>query len=243
MKVLMTGMRGTVAPVLARALAASGGAIVPWDRAVHPIAPREAVRFYIECEQPDLFCHLAMGSPDWAEDAAQVCADYGIPFLYTSSVSVYSAAQIGPFTVADLPQPDDDYGRYKLECEQRVQSVHPGAHIARIGWQIDRAPGGNQMVDYLDRTFREHGRIEASTRWLPGCSFLSDTAEALVRVLDLPPGLYHLDGNPDLNFFEIASGLNCLLGSPWTVLPVDGLVQDHRMHDTRICVAPISAQW
>ena len=239
MKALVTGMRGTVAPVLAQALRAGGGTVAPWDRSLHPIDSPAAVRDFIRGEQPDWFCHLAMGSPDWAGWAAEACAENGIPFLYVGSVSVYAAAQTGPFTPADLPVPDDDYGRYKLECERRVLAAHPRAHVVRIGWQIGDRPGGNQMVDHLDRTFREQGRIDASVRWFPGCSFLADTADSLVSILRLPPGLYHLDGNPGLNFFEIAAGLNHRLGEPWTVVPVAGLVQNRRMLDPRVSVAPI----
>ena len=240
MKALVTGMNGTVAPALAQALAKAGYAIVPWDRSVHPVDNPEAVRVFIRCEKPDLFCHAAMGGPDWAEWAARTCAEDRVPFLYTSSVSVYAAAQSGPFAIRDIPLPDDDYGRYKLECERRVRAAHPAAHIARLGWQIGSAPGGNQMVDYLDRAFKEKGQIDASTRWFPGCSFLPDTAESLVKTLKLPPGLYHLDGNPGLNFFEIASGLNRLLGNPWKVVSVAGLVQNHRMLDPRVPVASIA---
>lgn len=233
-------MNGTVAPALAQALAAAGYAVAAWDRAAHPVDHPEVVRFHIACAKPGLFCHLAMGSPDWAEWAARACAERHIPFLYVSSVSVFSAAQTGPFTVDDIPHPDDDYGRYKLECERRVQAAHPAAHVVRIGWQIGSAPGGNQMVDFLDRTHRERGRVDASTLWFPGCSFLPDTAESLVQILELPPGLYHLDGNPGLNFHEIAAGLNQLLGNPWKVIPVSGLVQNHRMLDPRVPVAPIT---
>lgn len=239
MKALVTGLHGTVAPALAQALAQAGYEIVPWDRSRYPIDNPEAVRFFIECEKPDLFCHMAMGSPEWTEWAARACGENHIPFLYISSVSVYSAGQSGPFTVRDLPTPDDDYGRYKLECERRIQAAHPAAHIVRIGWQIGSAPGGNQMIDYLDRTNRERGQIEASVLWFPGCSFLSDTADSLVQILRLPPDLYHLDGNPGLNFYEIATGLNELLGHPWKVIPVSGLVQNHRMLDPRVPVAPI----
>lgn len=237
-------MRGTVAPVLAHALSHSGCAIVPWDRAVHPVDHPEAVRFFIRGEQPALFCHLAVGPPAWAEWAARACAEVDIPFLYVSSVSVYSSAQAGPFTIADEPFPDDDYGRYKLECERRVQAAHPRAHLVRIGWQIGNAPGGNQMVDYLDRTFRAHGRIDASVRWFPACSFLDDTAASLVHVVRaLPPGLYHLDGNPGLDFFEITTALNRLLGGPWQVVPGEGLVQNHLMRDPRVPVASITQRF
>ena len=244
MKALVTGMRGTVAPVFAQALRAEGVSVVPWDRDLHPIDNPEAVRFFIRAERPDLFCHLALGSPDWAEWAARTCAEMNVPFLYVGSVSVYGSAQTGPFAPADLPVPDDDYGRYKFECERRVLAAHPRAHVVRIGWQIGDRPGGNQMVDHLDRTFREQGRIDASVRWFPGCSFLPDTAAALVRIAKRrPPGLYHLDGNPGLNFFEIASGLNDLLGRPWAVAPVAGLVQNRRMLDPRAPVASIQARF
>ena len=243
MKALVTGMNGTVAPVLAQALAKTGYEIVPWDRALHPVDNPEAVRDFIRGEKPDVFCHAAMGSPEWAEWAARTCADDGISFLFTGSVSVYSASQSGPFTIRDIPLPDDDYGRYKLDCERRVQAAHPAAHLVRLGWQIGSAPGGNQMVEYLDRANRKRGQIDASTLWFPGCSFLSDTADSLVHILKLPPGLYHLDGNPGLNFFEIASGLNRLLGHPWKVVPVSGLVQNHRMLDPRVPVAPIARRF
>ncbi len=243
MKILVTGLHGTVAPALAQALAKAGHEIVPWDRSVHPIDHSDAVRYFIECEKPDVFCHLALGSPDWAGWAARTCAQLRIPFLFTSSVSVYAAAQAGPFTIRDLPAPDDDYGRYKLECERRVQAAHPDAHVVRIGWQIGTAPGGNQMIDYLNRACMEHGRIDASTRWFPGCSFLPDTAAGLAHVLKLPPGLYHLDGNPGLDFYEIAAGLNRLLGQPWNVVPVSGLVQNHRMLDPRVPVASIARRF
>jgi dTDP-4-dehydrorhamnose reductase len=243
MKALVTGMNGTVAPVLAQALGKAGYEIVPWDRAIHPIVNSEAVRFFIRCEKPDLFCHVAMGSPDWAEWAARTCAESNIPFLYTSSVSVYAASQIGPFTLQDLPRPDDDYGRYKLACERRVQKAHPQAHVVRIGWQIGTAPGGNQMVDYLDRTFKEKDQIDASVLWFPACSFLSDTADSLTQIPKLLPGLYHLDGNPGLNFFDIATRLNHLLGNPWKVFPISGLIQNHRMLDPRVSVAPITRRF
>ena len=241
MKAFVTGMNGTVAPALAHALVQLGYSVVPWNRSAHPIDNLEAVRDFIHSEKPDVFCHVAMGSPDWAEWAARTCAKSKIPFLFTSSVSVYAAAQSGPFTIHDLPLPDDDYGRYKLECEHRVQNAPPAAHVVRIGWQIGSAPGGNQMVDYLDRTFREKGRIDVSTLWFPACSFLPDTADTLTQILlTFLPGLYHLDGNPGLHFHEIATGLNQLLGNSWKVFPISGLVQNHRMLDPRVSVAPIT---
>lgn len=241
MKAIVTGLNGTVAPYLARALGAAGHTVVPWDRAVIPTDDPRATRDFLRRERPDALCHLATGSPDWAEDVAAACAEAGVAFLFISSVSVFAASQQGPFPVESEPRPEDDYGRYKLACERRVRAAHPEARIARLGWQIGTTPGGNQMVDFLARTFQAEGSIRASRHWFQACSFLDDTADALLRVVTAqPPGLYHADGNPGLSFYEIVTGLNRMLGEPWTVVPTEEPVQNNRLLDARVAVRPIT---
>lgn len=241
MKAIITGTHGTVAPVLAKSLTEAGHTVVPWNRAYVPTDSRKAASAFIASERPDWFFHLATGSPDWAESVAQACARHGIKFLFTSSVSVFASVQRGPFSVNSLPQPDDSYGCYKLECERRVSAAHPDALVVRLGWQIGETLGANHMVDYLDRTFRAEGRITASVNWHQACSFLADTADGLGQIMDrYPAGLYHLDGNPGLNFYEIASGLNRLLRNSWAVVPSDTPNVNNLLHDERIQVAPIT---
>lgn len=244
MKALVTGMNGTVAPALARALEATGVQVVAWDRDQVPTDEPSAGRGFIKRVRPDWFFHVATGSPDWAEGVAHVCAGQGVRFLFTGSVSVFGSEQQAPLTVETVPQPDDDYGRYKLDCEQRVRAAHPDARVVRLAWQIGTEPGGNHMVDYLDRTARENGQIEANRRWVPACAFLTDTARALVEIMDSQPaGLYQLDGNPGLNFFQIATALSHLQGDPWRVVPTEGPPFDNRMMDEQIDFPPITTHF
>jgi dTDP-4-dehydrorhamnose reductase len=241
MKAVITGMNGTVAPALAQALVRTGHTAVPWDRTLIPIDEPAAARHFLQAEAPDWFFHVATGPSEWAERVARMCAQQGISFLFTSSVSVFSPAQTGPFVVDDRPEPDDEYGRYKRTCEQRVQAANPGAIIARLGWQIGRLAEGNQMVAFLHRTFETAGEIEASTAWFPACSFLPDTAVALITLMhSSTPGLYHLGGNPGLSFYDIVMGLKKLLHAPWTIVPTPTPVQNSRMVDGRIPLKPIT---
>jgi dTDP-4-dehydrorhamnose reductase len=240
MKALVTGLNGTVAPALARAIRAGGGAIAAWDRTVVAIDDEAAGRVLLRRERPDVFFHFATGPADWAERCARLSAEAGIAFVFTSTVSVFGEAQHGPFTPDAEPAPDDDYGRYKLDCERRARMAHPEARVVRLGWQIGTADAGNHMGAFLHRTAREEGQIEASARWLPACSFLDDTAEALVAAVTLPAGLYHLGGNPGLSFFDIAQGLNRLRGEPWTVARTEAPDRDTRLQDGRLPVRPIT---
>jgi dTDP-4-dehydrorhamnose reductase len=241
MRALLTGLNGTVAPVVARHLARCGYDVVGWDRsAVSPDDEGAGRRFIIEA-RPDVFYHVATGPADWAEAAARTCAERGVRFVFTGSVSVFGRAQRGPFGPDAVPAPDDAYGRYKLDCERRVRAAHPEAVVARLGWQIGEAPGANHLVDFLHRTAAAEGRIAASTRWVPACAFLDDTARALLDLAERGvPGLYHLEGNPGLSFYEVAAGLNRLRGGPWEVVPEEAPARDNRMVDPRVAVAPIT---
>lgn len=241
MKVIVTGLNGTVAPVLAQTLADGGHTVSAWDRSTTPIDSAESIRAFIHGERPQWFFHLATGSPGWAALAARTCAELGIKFLFTSSVSVFAGTQRGPFSVDHPPEPDDDYGRYKLDCEGRVRAACPDALIVRLGWQIGTAPGGNHMLDYLERACAAQGRLDASIHWFQACSFLPDTAASLTEIMGTrPAGLYHLDGNPGLNFHEIVVGLKRLHGRPWSVHPSSSPALNNRLLDPRVPVSPIT---
>lgn len=240
LKAIITGMNGTVAPILAKVLLEDGHKVKSWDRSLVPIDNVNSVKEFIIKEKPDWFFHIATGSADWAELLAQVCFEQSIKFLFTSSVSVFSASQQGPFTRNVQPKPVDDYGRYKLVCEQRVRQVNSNALIVRLGWQIGTSESGNQMVEFLNNTFQNEGNIEASTNWYPACSFLEDTASSLVDIMQNKlAGLYQLDGNPGLNFYKIVVGINRLLNKSWEIIAVDTPIQNNLMLDDRIQINSI----
>ena len=243
-KVLITGMGGTVAPVVAAELERRGSTTVRWHKEqVSPTDEGACVRF-IEAEAPAWIAHIATGPEEWAATIARACARLGIGLIHTGSVSVYSGTQVGPFAVTDIPEPDDDYGRYKLRCEGLIFDACPDAIVARIGWQIGDTlppPSKNHMLDFLCRKAEEGaGRIEASDQWTPGTSFLSDVAVTLADLMEgNEPGLYHVDGNPGLTFFEIARRLARLHGTGWQVVPTHEHVGSSRMTDPRVRVRSI----
>ena len=242
-KALLTGMNGTVAPVLAGRLRREGVAVSGWNRHEVPVEDAARSDALIERERPDLIVHLAMGDPAWAGWLAEAAGRRGITFVYISSVSVFDGSRSGPFPPGKEPDARDDYGRYKAECERRVKTANPSAYIARIGWQIGDRPGNNNMVDYLQKQQEMHGRISASSRMYHACSFLDDTADGLWRMLsELPPDLYHLEGNDGCSFFNIASGLNSKLNAGWIIEETREPAVDIRMLDDRIHLTPVSAR-
>ena len=249
MKAILTGATGTLGRVLSGQLRAP----VAWDRARTPPLDEDAARAFILTEKPDAFFHLAIASKgtgmpdegrrinmDWPVQLATLCRDARVPFVFTSTAMVFSDAQVGPFTIESLPERADGYGREKRDAEEAVLSANHDSRIVRLGWQIGREPGSNNMIDFFARNQREKGEVTCSSRWFPACSFLEDTAAALIRVLDHPAGLYMIDSNTRWTFFEIGNELNRLHGNPWKIVPNEDFIYDQRLLDRRLDVPPLS---
>ena len=253
MTALITGASGTVGKALVAHLRAAGHAVVSWDRAVAPPDDYHAMERFVRAVAPDVLVHLAIASTPtgradegelvnvhWPSELAWLARQRGIRFVFTSTVMVFSDDARGPFSIAAAPDAAEGYGAQKRRAEERVWAQNPEARIVRLGWQIGDGDGGNEMTTWADAEQAAHGRVEASTRWLPACAFVGDTAAALARAADRRPGLYHADSNDGWTFFDIVSALAERTGRAWTVAPTHAFAFDQRMHDARLAMPALS---
>lgn len=251
MRVLITGASGTVGTALRSEL--TDHDVTPWDR--HAVAPHDsetAYRFVREGGFDQVF-HLAVASTpsgidnegwrinvEWPEAIARACADSKTRLLFTSTAMVFSNDATGPFTPDTVPDARGGYGFEKHQAESRIRDAHPDTVVVRLGWQIGTEPGSNNMIDFFANNVREHGEVQASTRWLPACSFLPDTAATLAELASADGGIYHLDANERWSFFDIASELSALHENAWPVTPTEDFVYDQRLIDERVRISPLN---
>ncbi|MCK9688644.1 sugar nucleotide-binding protein [Scleromatobacter humisilvae] len=235
MRLLVTGLTGTLAPHLAHLAEAAGWRILGWDRHAVPADDGVQARAWLAQARPDAIAHLAIGNVVWAGLLAGHAHEHGIPLLFTSTAMVFDHDPDGPHDVADARTARDDYGRGKIACEDAIRRACPAAAIARLGWQIDERAVGNNMLAELDRWQARDGRIVASSRWTPACSFMADTCEALLALLTTrQAGTVHLDSNAAeaWRFDEIVMALKTRFARDWTV-EVDGSAAAYA-HDQRL---------
>lgn len=247
MHAVVTGLSGTLAPYVRNAVEGRGGRVTGWDRAaVSPDDP-DACRAFLDNARPDAVFHLAMGGEDWAAQLARWCDRHDARFVFTSTAMIFANRPDGPHRAADPRTADEDYGRYKMRCEDAVLEASTSAVVARIGWQIGEARGGNHMVEHLWKQHEVDGVLRPSRRWRPACSFMTDTAEALLALLDHgEPGLFHVDANANaddgrgMTFDQIVHGLNRKLDAGWRVEPNGDFIRDQRLLDDRIRMPTMS---
>ncbi|MBD1389361.1 sugar nucleotide-binding protein [Neiella sp. HB171785] len=244
-RVLVTGLNGTLAPILAEAFGAVGISVIGWDRLRYPTDDWTVLEDFWSDYQPQACCHLGMGSPHWAGQLAAMCQRDGLPMLFTSTAMVFDASVNGPYHTSSPANPQDDYGRMKLASEHAVVAAYPDAIIARLGWQIHHRRGGNTMYEALSQQMEKNGKITASNAWIPATSMMSDTADALVALLlQGQRGLFHLDSNAvdQLDFADIVKRLNDKLNAGWTIEVDQSYRHDQRLLDSRAVMPKLSSR-
>jgi dTDP-4-dehydrorhamnose reductase len=245
-KLMITGLSGTLAPKLEAAARRAGHDVVGWDH--RSVAPHdtEAGAALLHELRPDAIAHLALGPVAWAAQLAAHAQAEGLTFLFTSSAMVFDRLPDGPHRPADERTARDDYGRYKIACEDAVRAAHPAACVARLGWQIDASASGNNMLAQLDRQQASDGRINASHRWRPACSFMEDTAETLLALLlRRESGVRHLDSNAGAghSYDSIVRALAKRFERlTWRVDVNDHYVHDQRLLDIAPLLPPLAGQ-
>lgn len=241
MKLLVTGLNGTLAPRLAEAARAAGHEVVGWDRAAVNPDEEAAAAAWLDGVAPDAIAHLGMGPARLAGWLAARCER----FVFTSTAMVFDHLPDGPHDVADARTAKDDYGRYKIDCEDAILAASATAAIARIGWQIDPTRPGNNMLMALDGWQRRDGCVSASQAWTPACSFMADTAAALLGLLEAPrPGVHHLDSNAGeaWRFDAVARALAACCGRDWQVQPHADYRHDQRLVGGAVHLPPLSSR-
>jgi dTDP-4-dehydrorhamnose reductase len=254
MKALVTGSHGAVGHALTRQLIAHQYEVVPWSREEAAPDQPEIQENYLASIAPDLVFHLALpshgtGRPnegrlvhvEWTRNLARLTAARGLPFIFTSTVMVFTHHANGPYTAESEPDATDGYGGEKREAEMLARQINSLTRVARLGWQIGEADGSNNMVNHLENQMKEHGVIKVSRLWRPACSFLEDTAAGLIRLAALPPDLYQFDSNRHWTFYEIVEALNHQRGDHWNVQATDDFIYDQRMLDPRPGLPSLSA--
>ncbi|MDI6453184.1 sugar nucleotide-binding protein [Peloplasma aerotolerans] len=234
MKVMITGLNGTVAPEVAKYFYSKGAEIIQYKREEVTVENEMAIHSFLVKHKPDYFLHFAMGTPEWAGLLAKLTKELNIPFVYISTGSVYSGKQTAPITIDHQLDAEDEYGLYKIASEKAVIKQHSNAYILRIGWQIGNRPGSNNMIDFLYKQMEAHQVIKASTKWYPSCSFMEDTAAAIFDTIqNLKPDTYLMNSNDLYSFYDIAKYL-ATKHENLKVEKTNDFAQDTRMIDHRV---------
>ncbi len=242
-KAYVTGITGTVAPYVKEELLNNGYQVFDKHIRVNEVSDISKSIDYIKEINPDIILHLALGTPEWAEELAKYCFNKDITFVYISTVSVFDENGGGPYTKNTPVLVENDYGKYKYNCEKLVKAVNPNTYIIRIGWQIsDKGDvNSNNMFNFIKKHLDHYGFINVSDCHLPSVSFLDDTAKGIRYVIEnKTPDLYLLNSNDGLSLYDIICGLKAHFKTDWKIESNSDFCRNDIMIDDRVQVRKLN---
>ncbi|WP_416396454.1 sugar nucleotide-binding protein [Allohahella sp. A8] len=240
---LVTGLNGRLAPHLKRALNEDDVEVVAFDRTRIDISNRDQQQALLISQNIDAIFHLATGPESWVGTLAGLAREQNIPFVFTSTESVFEPTSPGPFTPAHPADATSDYGQYKIACEQAACQAHPDTLIARLGWQMFDTFDEDNLLTHVRDMHNEHGVLEASTTWLPAVAHVRHTMEALIQLArEGATGTYHIDGNQNgLSFHDLVTLINRHHQMNWNIRKGTEPTRDGRIVDPRLSGSDIAA--
>jgi dTDP-4-dehydrorhamnose reductase len=240
MNVLITGGRGQLAQAMQFIAAAHPKRFYFLDKEGLDVTRSASWHDAIDRVKPDLIINAAaytavelaqlhheearMLNAEAPALGAAISAAKGIGFVQLSTDYVFDGRSATPYTEDDRPAPLNVYGGSKLEGEEKVKAVHPGAWIIRLSWLYSQF-GKNFMNTMLHRfASNEPVRVVNDQVASPTCAvrFGDDLLEfiGIGMAQATPGGLYHYSLEGTASWFDLAVAIRDRVGSRSEVLPV-----------------------
>src|SRR5690606_37549958 len=99
---------------------------------------------YTNVEQAEKTPDLAYKvNAEAVKSLAEVCKEYETTLIHISTDYVFDGEKEIPYTIKDLPNPINEYGKSKLLGEQYVQEILQNYFIVRTSWLYSKKYGKN----------------------------------------------------------------------------------------------------
>ena len=234
MKVLVTGAAGQVGTEVLAAFA--DHEVTGLAHAELDVADEAAVVAAVHDHAPDLVVHTAAftkvdaceSEPDlaWRVNAlgpwwvARACALADAAMVHLSTDYVFDGTSGRPYTEFDTTDPRSVYGQSKLASEELVRRALPASYVVRTSWVVGRH-GGN-FVKTMLRLGAERDELSVVDDQVGAPTDARDLARALRQLAVTGRyGTFHLSGQGQCSWFEVAQAVFADAGLDVAVKPTD----------------------
>ncbi len=221
MKILVTGASGTIGKRLMNIIHLRNHEGFPFVRSDVDITNEKNVHDYVDKINPDVIMHLAKSDESMTQYLLTWSKKHQKKFVFTSSYKVFSGKQVeAPYQVYDRPDGTDSFALDKIKQEDLCFEINPdNSYVVRLAWQIGDAPGGYNMLSFVQEQMKQRGVMSASKGLYLSLMFLDDTCHALIDLVEsYLPGMYHLNQNDGYSFYDVIHYLKHQKGQDWIEL-------------------------
>lgn len=203
------------------------------------VLDEEAVMRYVMKHTPPAIIHLA-GATDTARcerepayayelnvrgtyHVARAARRVGATMVYVSTTRVFRGDKEGPYTEADMPDPETHYGLTKYIGERITAEVVPEHLIVRTAWIFGGGPArDNKFFGKVLKQLKDGTEVVALNDVSGSPTYGKDFIATLTNLLEKGErGIVHIINSGPATRYDIASHMATILGSESVVCAVD----------------------
>lgn len=161
---------------------------------------------YTNVEQAEKTPEIAFRiNAEGVKNLALACKEYKITLIHISTDYVFDGEKLEPYTVEDIPNPINEYGKSKLLGENYIKEIFDNYFIIRTSWLYSEF-GKNFYTTILKKAYT--GEILQVTDVQIGCPTNANNLAVFILnlIADKPLnyGIYNFTDNVVLTWFDFA---------------------------------------
>lgn len=222
MKILVTGVCGQLGHDVTEELLKNGLEVIACDREEFDLTDKNATEGFILENKPDGVIHCAAYTAvDKAEDEedlcrkinaegslyiAEACEKIGAKMIYVSTDYVFGGDGEEPYEPDDEKNPQNVYGKTKLEGEKNALQNCSKAFVVRTSWVY--GINGNNFVKTMRRLAETRDELNVVADQTGSPTYTRDLAVLLVRMIQTEKyGVYHATNEGFMSWAEFAENI------------------------------------
>jgi len=227
MKVMITGAAGLVGRHLCQRLARDFE-VLALNHSDLDITDRDAVLKQFALAKPSLVINCAVIQVDDCErnpmkayavnvtgprNLAEAATESLIEFVHFSTNYAFSGRELGraPYTIRDIPDPINTYGKTKVAGEAAVRKACAPSYIVRTSWVYGQ--GEKSFLSSVRQDLAGNRPVRAICDLWSSTTFVNDLVERVVEILIRRRyGTYHVVNAGVCSYYEFAVEAGRLMG-------------------------------
>lgn len=222
MKILVTGVMGQLGHDVTEELEKHNIEYIGCDREEFDLTDKDATESFILENKPDGVIHCAAYTAvDKAEDEeelcrkinadgslyiAEACEKIGAKMIYVSTDYVFGGDGEKPYEPADEKNPQNVYGRTKLEGEKNALENCSRTFIVRTSWVY--GINGNNFVKTMRRLAETRDELNVVADQIGSPTYTRDLAKLLAEMIKTEKyGIYHATNEGFMSWAEFAENI------------------------------------
>lgn len=141
-------------------------------------------------------------------NVAKACLKAKAKLIYLSSDQVYNGNdEVGPYDEKSF-NPNNIYGKHKIEAEKGIVEIMDNSVILRLTWLFDlpqrHKKTNSNIVWNIAKALMENKAIKFPANEYRGITYVYDLVKNFDKIIDLPAGVYNAGSENNLSTYEVA---------------------------------------